>query len=359
MIKKVMILLIGVSVFFAVSCSDVMSSENQSALIHANFLQYIETTPAILSNRHEVLTLTGKVEYDPDKIIHYAPLINGVVEKTYFSLGDKVKKGDVLFDIRSTELTQLQAELSSLKSEKKIVEREVMSAQSMFDSGMLSERELFEAEARLVQCKAALQKIEMDMSFYGYNSSSGTFSIKSPMTGFIVEKNISSGSTLASDGNVVFTVADLSSVWISANVYAGNLQFVKEGMEVNITTLSYPDEVFKGKVQTISQVFDPEEKVLKARIPFSNIDLKFKPEMSVLITLQKQIDEQVLAVPSDALVFDDDRYFLVVKDNNENFKVKEVKLQGNYNDVTYITSGISEGDNVVVKNQLLLFEDLK
>ena len=126
------------------------------------------------------------------------------------------------------------------------------------------------------------------MSMYGYNRASGTFSVKSPMAGYVVHKNTSSGSTIAEGGDIVFTIADLSRVWIVANVYAGDLQFVSEGMEVEITTLSYPDEVFSGKINTLSQVFDPEEKVLKSRIFMDNKDLKFKPEMSVIVKLKNE-----------------------------------------------------------------------
>lgn len=362
MIRKEIALLIIVSIvaFCVASCSKAASKENdhRKAEIHADFLPEIKTAAAVLSARQEGLTLTGKVEYDPDKIIHYAPLVNGVVERTYFSLGDRVGKGDVLFDIRSTELTQLQAEATSLQAEEQIVEREFKSAQSMFDAGMLSERELLEAQARLNQCKASLQKIETDMSFYGYNEENGTFSVKSPMSGFIVDKNVSSGSTIASGGDIAFTVADLSTVWIIANVYASNLQSVQENMEAEITTLSYPDEVFKGKIKTLSQVFDPEEKVLKARIPFPNNDLKFKPEMSVLITLQKQDNQQLLSIPSNALIFDNDRYFVVLEEDKGTYKVKEVTLQSIHNETSYIASGIWEGDRVLVRNQLLVYEKL-
>lgn len=361
MIKKgFSLLLTGVVACALISCSEGVSKENdvQNGEIHSEFCQEIKTAEALLCTRQEGLTLTGKVEYDPDKIIHYVPLVNGVVEKTYFSLGDKVRKGETLLEIRSTELSQLQAELSTLKAEEKIAERELKSAQSMFDAGMLSERELFETQARLDQCKASLIKIEMDMSLYGYNKENGTFSVKAPMSGFIVEKNISSGSTISSGGDIAFTVADLSTVWITANVYPGNLLFVKEGMCVDITTLSYPGEVFKGSIKTLSQVFDPEERTLKARIPIANNDLKFKPEMSVLIALQQEDHQQLVSIPSEALIFDNDRYFLVVEEEKGNYTVKEVALQGSHNGVSYIASGIQKGEHVVVKNQLLVFEEM-
>jgi len=159
----------GIIVLVLVLSSCNNSKSKQESGSRLNVCPNVKTVKAVLSNRQEELTLTGKVEYDPDKIINYVPLINGVVERTYFSLGDKVQKGQVLFDIRSTELTQLQADMTSLKSEEKIAERELKTAESLFESKMLSERELLEAQAQLNQCRAALQKTEMDMSMYGYN----------------------------------------------------------------------------------------------------------------------------------------------------------------------------------------------
>lgn len=342
------------------SCSNKKEdlSESSTSKIHENFLKDILITKTILSNHEEELTLTGKVEYDPDKMINYVPLISGIVERTYFSFGDKVQKGQALLDIRSADLSTLRSELTSAEAEVDIAKRELQTAKAMFEDRMLSEKDLLEAEYKVKQAEAMHSKVKNDMTTYSPNAD-GSFSIHAPMTGFIVAKNVSSGTPVSPENGPLFVIADLSEVWVIANVYAGNLMFVEEGMEVKITTLSYPGEIFTGQINTLSQVFDPEDKVLKARIKMPNKELKLKPEMSAVIKLKSEKQNQLISIPSDALVFDDNSYFVVVEESPGKFSIKEVGLYGKYNKHTYISSGLTEGENVVTKNQLLIYSELK
>ena len=327
--------------------------------ISAAFLENVKTAKVIMSNQESELILTGKVEYDPEKIISYVPLISGIIDRAYFSLGDKVRKGQPLLDIRSTELSALQSEKISLEAEEKVAERELKSAQAMFDDDMLSERELLEAKGKLKQIQAAISKIVTDMSVYGTDRGNGLFMVNAPMSGYIVSKKALSGSTISPESDPAFSIADLTTVWVTVNIYASDLRFVREKMNVKITTLSYPDEVFYGKINSLSQVFDPEEKVLKARITMNNSDLKLKPEMTVLVRLVGTGFSAALAIPSDAIIFDDNRYFVVVEEKTNEYKIREVALQGHHSKTSYIATGLSEGDNVVVKNQLLIYSGLK
>lgn len=342
------------------SCSENSEKEEKQVVsMRKTFLDNVKTVKSELSNQTQELTFAGKVECDPDKVVNFVPLVNGIVDRTYFSLGDKVQRGQNLLDMRSTELSALQSEKTSLETEETIAQRELKSAQSMYDDGMLSEKEFLEVQGKLTQAQAALNKIINDMSVYGVNKGNGSFSIKAPMTGYVVSKNASSGSTISEGSDPLFTIADLSTVWIVANVYAGNIQFVREGMDVEITSLSYPGEVFYGKINSISQVFDPEEKVLKARIVMQNRELKFKPEMSVVSRLKNENRNKCISIPSDALIFDNNRYFVVVEESAGKFISKEVVLQGHNNKTSYIASGLNEGENIIVKNQLLIYSDLK
>jgi len=358
--KNNKIILLGIVVFLS-SCNSGRKTEivEDKNSINKTFLESVKTVKAVLSNQEQELVLTGKVEYDPDKVINYVPLISGIADKTYFSLGDKVQKGQPLFDMRSLELSALLSEKISLEADEKVAERELKTAQSMFDENMLSEKELLEAKGRLRQIQAEIDKIKSNMNVFGTDKGKGVFSVSAPMSGYVVHKNVSSGSTVSADGDPVFTIADLSTVWITANVYASNLLAVREGMEVEITTLSYPDEVFYSKINSLSQVFDPEEKVLKARIIMDNRDLKFKPEMTMLVKVKDKTSKLLISIPSDAVIFDDNQYFVVVEETAGNFVIRKIVLQGHHNHTSYILSGLSEGESVVIKNQLLIYSSIK
>jgi len=358
--KKEMIILYSLIAFFS-SCSfgkkkEISGEHNQ---VKTPFSETIKTEKTVLAFPKKSLLLTGKVEYDPDKIISYVPLISGIIEKTYFLSGDKVQKGQPLLDVRSTELSALQSEKRALEADEKVAERELRTAQSLFDDNVLSEKEFLEAQGKMKQIQASINKIKADMRIYGEDKDSGIFTVKAPMNGFIVQKNASTGRPISADQNPVFTIADLSTVWIMANVYAGDLLFVREGMDVEISALSYPNEVFQGKINALSQVFDSEEKVLKARIIMDNTDLKFKPEMSVMVNLKDEQRHRLVSIPSDALIFDDNRFFVVVEVEADKFNIREVTLQGHHDKTTYLTSGLVEGESVVVRNQLFIYSELK
>lgn len=360
MIKKYITqFLLVVCVFTSCTGNSEKEENQQENSMNKTFLNNVKTIKSELSNQSQELTLAGKVECDPDKVVNFVPLINGVIDRTYFSLGDKVQKGQNMLDIRSTELSALQSEKISLEAELKIAQRDLTTAQGMYDDSMLSEKELFEAQGKLKQAQSALDKVQSDMSVYGVNKGNGSFSIKAQINGFVVVKNASSGSTVSESGDPLFTIADLSTVWIVANVYAGNLQFVQEGMDVEISSLSYPGEIFKGKINSVSQVFDPEEKVLKARIVMQNKELKLKPEMSVVISLKKDGYNKCISIPSDALIFDNNRYYVIVEEAEGKFESREVVLQGHNGKISYIALGLNESENIVIKNQLLIYSGLK
>ncbi|MDC2175210.1 efflux RND transporter periplasmic adaptor subunit [Bacteroides thetaiotaomicron] len=341
-----------------VSCTDHSQPSKQiQTLLNENFIPNVKTVKAVTDSQVREITFAGHVTADPDKTISYSPLVNGVVVRTNFSLGEKVNKGAAMLDIRSTELSTLQAELISQEAELKISSRELKSAQTLYTDKMISEKELLAAEGKYHQAKAAFDKTNADISVYGMNKGEGLFTITSPVSGYVISKKCPVGSNVSADNEALFSVADLSEVWVIANIYASNLQFVRYGMEAEISAISYPNEIFKGKIDLVSQVFDPDDKVLKARIVLPNTEMKLKPEMSVVVKLRNQAPEGVVSLPSETVIFDKDAYFIVVK-NDSDYSIRRVIPMGHHGGNTYL-SGVEAGEDVVVKNQLLIYNELK
>ena len=356
LLKHILLIITSITV---ISCkTKPQEAKLPEELFEPEFLKKIEISTVSMQNVEQQLKLTGKVDYDHDRIIRYISLVGGTVVSTHFHLGDRVERGQTLAVIRSAELSEMEAERKSLEAEIKILQRELESVQSMYQDHLASQKELLEAQGQLKQAEAELEKTNINLSLYGSSGSNGTFVIKSPISGFVVGKDITAGTQIAAESDPLFVVADISRVWIIANVYAGNLAFVKEGMPVDFKTLAYPDEVFHGKIDVMSQVFDPEEHVLKARIVMPNADLRLKPEMAVDLTLRDSREVQMAVVPTKALIFDDDRYF-VVKQTAGGFNIAEVTLYAQTNGTSYIESGLESGDKVVVKDNLLMYSKLK
>ena len=322
------------------------------------FLNNIEISAVTVQNVERQIRLTGKVDYDHDRLIRYISLVSGTVVSTHFHLGDRIERGQTMAVIRSAELSEMEAERKSLEAEIAILQRELESVHSMYRDNLASQRELLEAQGQLKQAEASLEKAHINLSLFGSSGSDGAFVIRSPISGFVVEKDVTAGMQIAAESDPLFVVADISRVWIIANVYAGDLAFVKEGMPVDIRTSAYPGELFTGKIDVMSQVFDPEEHVLKARIVMPNADLRLKPEMAVDLTLRDSHETPMAVVPTQALIFDNNRYF-VVKQTSDCFVIAVVTLHAQTGDTSYIEAGLETGDKVVVKDNLLMYSRLK
>lgn len=323
-----------------------------------NIIENVKTIEAIKENQTKEVTFAGRVISNPDLTVSYSSLVNGVIERTYFSLGEYVTKGQVMLDIRSTELSTLESELINLETSLQIAERDLKSSEDMFSDNMSSEKEYLESMGKVRQIKAACDKIKADMSVYGKSKGAGMFSIITPVSGYVISKTGSAGGTVFSQGEALFSIADLHEVWVIANVYAGNLQFVSEGMDADISSVSYPNEVFQGKINSVSQVFDTEDKTLKARIILANSAIKLKPGMSVVVKLRSQSSISAVSLPSETIIFDNDSYFVVIQRDKE-FMIRQITISGHHAGQSYITSGIEPGERVVAKNQLLIYNDLK
>lgn len=344
-----------------VACSEKKEEavKDEKYCLDASFKKDIEFVTATVQNISEGIHLTGTIEANPDKVVSFKSLFSGVVTTTHFSLGQQVQKGQLLAEVSSTEYSALNAELKSAESQIRVAETKLKSVTAMFKDGIASQRDLNEAQSELDVLNAEKAKVSSNRNLYSASNSKSVFQIKAPATGIITSKNIAAGMQIAADAEEpLFTISNLDDVWVMANVYASNLQNIKEGMPVEITTASYPDEVFKGKISVIAQVFDEQAKVIKARIVLNNNGHKLKPGMLADIMALKEQENRAVSVPSSEIIFSDNENYVLVYKSDCDIEVRKLKILARNANTVFIEGGLKENEKVISKNQLLIFSRL-
>lgn len=351
------------SLFFLGSCynpKDLPPKYTAEAFcVDESFKSKIELEQPKLQQISENIPLTGVVETNPDKVVRFMSLVDGIISHTYFSLGDEVKKGQVLAELRSSQLAELYAQSKTIASQIKVAEQDLKATQAMFDDGISSQRELLNSQSELAILNANKENIDSQLSLYSASPERGVFKIRAPHSGVVTAKSITAGGSISAGGEPLFTISDLDDVWVMVNIYASNVRNITSGMDVSIKTLSYPDKIFKGKITVISQVLDEQAKVLKARVVLPNTDFKLKPGMLVDVHALKTSETTALSIPTDALVFDNNQNFVVVYRDDCDLEIRKVETSSKGNGNTFIVTGLEENEKIVSKNQLLLYEQIK
>ena len=142
-------------------------------------------------------------------------------------------------------------------------------------------------------------------------------------------------------------------------VFESDISKIKEGYEAEATTLSYPDKIFKGKIDRIFNVLDPETRTMKVRVRLDNPDFSLKPEMFANIRLEYPDDKQLLAVPAQSFVFDQSKNYVMVYRKRCDVELREVQLYQTVGETTYLKSGLKAGESMISKYTLLVFNASK
>jgi len=304
------------------------------------------------------LVLSGQIASNGDQTVKVYPLVGGVVEQLSVELGDKVTKGQVLAVIKSGEIADLQNQSSTAGSDYDIAKKNLQVAEDQFESGLASERDVTLARQELRKAQSNVGKSRKQLSVYGV-SADGTYTLRAPISGFITEKNVTDHMQFNADnvGNL-FTVSNLDDVWIMANVFESDIAKVHQGYMTKVTTLSYPDKVFSGRIDKVFNVLDPDSKVMKVRVRLNNPGYLLKPEMYAQIKVENTQNRKMLAVPAQSVVFDKDRNFVLVFKDRSHIETREVKVAKTVGDTSYIESGLQDGERIIAQNQLLVYDEL-
>jgi membrane fusion protein, heavy metal efflux system len=316
----------------------------------------IQMAAAEVKTVENELVMQGKISFDEDKVAKVFPLVGGFVQELKANLGDYVQQGQTLAVIRSPEIAGFANQNSVAQANLRVAEKNFQVAQELYKTGTTSEVELINARKELETAQAELYRTKEVLNMYNVGKAS-YYSIKAPVSGYVISKDVALNMELRTeDIRPIFTISDLDEVWVMVNIYESDIDRVKEGYEAEITTISYPDKVFKGKVDKIYNLIDPESKVLRARIILQNTDFKLKPEMFANVIIRYQDKDQHLAIPSNCVIFDKNRHFVMVYKDRCKIETREIDIYKQMPTNTYLKGGLQSGEKVITKYQLLVYD---
>jgi len=300
----------------------------------------------------------GQITADNNKMIEVYPVVGGNVIKVYVELGDYVKKGQVLASIRSTEVAGFEKELQDAKSEVIVAKNNYKVAQELFEGKLNAERDVIEAKSEYDKAITQLNRIQEVYNIY-HLKANAIYEVLSPISGFIIQKNINQDMQLRSDkSDNIFDIADINEVWAIANVNESDINQVKLGQTAEVKTISYPDKIFSGAVDKIFNIIDPETRAMKVRIKLSNNDYLLKPDMRASILINSNETAKMLCIPDEALIFDKSRAYVMIFKDRYTIETRKVEVFREVGNKAFIASGLKEGEKVITKNQLLIYDAL-
>ncbi len=367
--KYIFFFLVTLQLLVITSCKSktvVADDNSQGFCIPDSLMKNITIDTVKSENVMSSLELSGKISFNEDNVVKVFPQVSGHVTDVKVSLGDYVQKGQLLATIRSSDMANYYNDYKSAQSELAIAKKNLDVISDMRNSGVSSEKDYLAAQSDYNKALAEFNKVNEVFKIYGGNlhandSVGSAYSVKAPISGFIVEKNVNTGMELrADDANNLFTISDLKEVWATANVYETDIPKIKLGSIAEITTLSYPDKKFSGKVERIGNILNPETNVMPVKIRLNNPDYTLKPGMFAGISILFPETEKRLVVPSASVLFDDNRNYVVSFRKQCDVTMQPVTVYKQVTDKTYIAdSSLHEGDLVISKNNLFIFTALK
>ncbi|MBZ5856846.1 efflux RND transporter periplasmic adaptor subunit [Flavihumibacter profundi] len=330
----------------------------ESFVLSDKMLSSTQMAAATIQPLKTELSFYGKITADNNKLIEVYPVVGGNVNKVFVELGDKVTKGQLLATIRSTEVAGFDKELDDAKNDVIVARNNLRVAQELFEGKLNTERDVLESKSLLEKAESQLKRMQETYRIYSIKQGA-TYEVRSPLNGFVIQKNINQDMQLRSDRtDNIFDIAEIDEVWAIANVNESDIDQVKLGIDASVTTLSYPDKLFTGKVDKIYNIIDPETKAMKARIRLRNDGFLLKPEMRATIKMSYASNREMIAVPSAAIIFDKSKSFVMVFKDRYNIETRQVEVFRQLGDVTYLASGLKEGEKVLTANQLLVYDAL-
>lgn len=306
----------------------------------------------------DVLRVPARIEVDEQRVARIGAAVTGRVTDIRTELGQRVRRGEVLATLHSTELSSAQLVYLKALSQEGLQQRAVSRAKLLFESDVISAAELQRRESELLQAQAERhashdQLIVLGMTEADIRKLSETrsvhsiSSVTSTLDGAVIERKVAQGEVVQ-PADALFTVADLSHVWLVAEVPEQQAGQVRAGGSSEAEIPALGDQLIKGKLIFVSDTVSAETRTVTARMDVENSDLSIKPGMLATMLISGALHKRVM-VPVIAVVRDNNRDHVFVQLDAQRFQLRAVKLGQEHGGVAPVLEGLSEGEKIVTE----------
>jgi len=322
-------------------------------------VQVVSVQPTILTR---TLRLTGAVAYNAFATTPVITQVGGPVSRILVVPGQHVRSGQPMLEVSSPDYSQLLDSYLKAADSFRLASKNYTRAQDLYQHHAIAERDLEQAESDRNQAQADLNAADQGMRILGIKNpadlakapSSAQVPVLAPIGGEVVERLVSPGQVVQAGQTQAFTISDLSTVWVLANVYQADLAFVHSGDDVVVQTGAFPDS-FHGRISYVSPALDPNTRTLQARIVVDNPGEKLKRDMYCTVIVTAGSIPNAIAVPDASVLRDDNNQpFVYVATGANQFGRRDVETGESQDGRIQILKGISVGERVVGDGSLFL-----
>jgi membrane fusion protein, heavy metal efflux system len=330
----------------------------------------IEVRQVALESAAIPLSATAVIEMNMDRSAKISSRVTGKAVRIIASQGDRVKAGQALAWLDSVELDQTWTDYIKAKGKVELTRKNLQREETLFEKKVCPEKDVLnarqefeEAEADLNLAKERFRLLGVNASQYESSRGNGNHPIipvTSPVSGVVIEKTITQGEMVSSEKEL-FTVADLSTLWVVIDIYEKDISRLRLGTNVKVSVTAFPEKTFRGKISYIGAVVDEITRTEKARVTIDNSSGLLKPGMfaTVLIEASSSGTERIIAVPEEAVVVDGTSTYIFIQTAPESFKRRDIEAGRTLGNRLEITKGLKEGEAVAVKGAFILKSELK
>ncbi len=297
------------------------------------------------------LSANGVISPDVSRTVPVNAMTAGRVVEVRVRLGDDVQKGQVLLTMQSPDMAAAISDYRKFQADEALARTQLERAQLLYSHGAMALKDVQVAEQTEQKAKVDVQTAAQRIELLGGDLKQPTslIEVKVPVSGTIIEQNITTSAGVKSLDNSpnLFTIADLSHVWVLCDVYENNLAQVHPGDRATVQLNAYPDRKLSGRVSNISKLLDPATRSAKVRIDLSNDHGLLRPNMFATVQFASQSAQSRMVLPVSAILRLQDRDWVFVKVNAQQFRRTEVQAgNANADGSQEILSGLKPGDQV-------------